>query len=84
MQYKYKSARKVIKYAFKVKRSLLGIYDNEDYLITELRKRIIKTHPERVEQVIDACNGTIKEMYEVLNNPKRYQSRPKLPNHAQT
>lgn len=46
------------------------IYDDEDYLITELRKRIINTTPEELNT---NCQKVISRMYEVLNTPNRFK-----------
>jgi hypothetical protein len=70
MQYRYKSARRIIKKLYKFKRALKEIYEDEDYVITELRRRMIKTTPVEFNE---NCKGLLKHMYEVLNNPNRFK-----------
>lgn len=70
MQYRYKLARKIIKHTYKFRRLFAEIYDDEDYLTTELRKQIIKTSP---EELAVNCQKVINQMYEVLNTPNRFK-----------
>jgi hypothetical protein len=70
MQYRYKSARKIIKRTYKFMRVFSEIYNDEDDLITELRKKIIITTPEELNA---NCQKVISQMYEVLNTPNRYK-----------
>ncbi len=69
-QYKYKAARRLIKHNHMMKINLLKLYDDEDLIITELRKRVIIDNKEKI---LKNVSHNLKILYELLNNPKRFK-----------
>lgn len=69
-QYKYKAARRLIKHNYKIKKSLLSLYEDEDFIITELRKSFLKDNKDEMRAKV---THNLKILYEALNNPFRYK-----------